>query len=61
MDIHMSAEGIWRANRIEVDNLHLGRTTTIGIVKRQIDSRLLADIFTKGFMLINRPAEVYQN
>jgi len=61
MDIHMSAEGRWRADRIEIDNIHLGRTTTIEIVERQIDSRLTADIFTKGFLLINRPAGIYQN
>jgi hypothetical protein len=61
MDIHISAEGRWRANRIEIENIHLGRTTTIEIEDRQIDSRLSADIFTKGFLLINRPAGIYQN
>ena len=61
MDIHMSAEGRWRSNRIEIENIHLGRTTTIEITDRQIDSRLSADIFTKGFLLINRPGGIYQN
>ena len=61
LDIHISDEGRWRANRIEVENLRLGRTTVIKIVERKINSRVSARIFTRGFLLINRPADFYQN
>ena len=49
-NIIVQEKGCWRVNEAVMDNSLLKRTTTIKVMKRQIDGELPANVFSKTFL-----------
>jgi len=53
-EITIDKNGLWRSNRIEVDNKLLDRKTVMTVVKRDFPTKLSERIFTTGFLTSER-------
>ncbi|MEA2113414.1 MAG: outer membrane lipoprotein-sorting protein [Patescibacteria group bacterium] len=50
-EIEIAGNGKWRVNRVAIENMAVGRFTTIKITERQVNTDLPPTIFTKRFLL----------